>query len=207
MGSYAFTTLRPQLGALHHLATPHAPTPHPPAPAQPQRVTLADVPGLVAGAAGGRGRGAAFLRHLGRASALVWVVDASGGAGPAPSTSTTTNCSRNHDQQLQVAGTSPPEPGAAGDTADGTPPAGAAGLVVEGPAAQLAIVQVRQGCCGAVVAYACGFCGQRCLRGHGQGRHRYARDGVLQRTRLDVPLLLLHKVAARWKLPSTLIDV
>ncbi|MEW6218122.1 MAG: GTPase ObgE [Thermodesulfobacteriota bacterium] len=59
---YPFTTLEPQLGALH---------------LDDRLCILADIPGLVAGAHQGVGLGIAFLRHIERTSLLVQVVDAS----------------------------------------------------------------------------------------------------------------------------------
>ncbi|MGH2727474.1 MAG: Obg family GTPase CgtA, partial [Actinomycetota bacterium] len=59
-----FTTLTPNLGV---------------AEAAGGRFVVADVPGLVEGAAGGRGLGRAFLRHLKRCRVLCYVVDLSEG--------------------------------------------------------------------------------------------------------------------------------
>lgn len=69
MGHYAFTTLRPQLGTL----TFH----------DGARLTLADVPGLVAGAHEGRGKGVEHLKHLQKARCLAFVLDLSGGTAGA----------------------------------------------------------------------------------------------------------------------------
>lgn len=65
VGDYAFTTLRPQLGSIPL--------------GFGRRLTVADVPGLIEGAHQNRGLGHRFLRHVERASALAFVVDASGG--------------------------------------------------------------------------------------------------------------------------------
>lgn len=65
VGSYAFTTLMPQLGVVD---LGHG-----------ERMVLADVPGLIAGAARDRGLGHAFLRHIERTRALAYVLDASAG--------------------------------------------------------------------------------------------------------------------------------
>jgi GTP-binding protein len=60
VAAYPFTTLTPNLGV---------------AEAGGNRFVVADVPGLVEGAAGGRGLGLAFLRHLKRCRVLCYVVD------------------------------------------------------------------------------------------------------------------------------------
>ncbi len=52
VGSYAFTTLDPNLGMLYGYV-------------------LADIPGLIEGASGGRGLGSKFLRHISRTKLLV----------------------------------------------------------------------------------------------------------------------------------------
>ena len=62
---YPFTTLQPHLGAVSL--------------GEEVSLTVADIPGLLPGAARNRGLGHAFLRHVSRARALVYVVDASGG--------------------------------------------------------------------------------------------------------------------------------
>ena len=67
VAAYPFTTLRPQLGALQ-ADGPAA-----------NVVVVADIPGLIAGAAANRGLGHAFLRHVERTRLLVYVVDLSGG--------------------------------------------------------------------------------------------------------------------------------
>ena len=60
---YPFTTLTPQLGVADL--------------DEDCRIVIADIPGLVAGAAEGRGLGHQFLRHLGRARLLLHLVDIS----------------------------------------------------------------------------------------------------------------------------------
>ena len=61
VAGYAFTTLEPNLGVVDY--------------ADGSRLTLADIPGLIAGASTGVGLGTDFLRHLSRTSVLVHLVD------------------------------------------------------------------------------------------------------------------------------------
>jgi GTP-binding protein len=61
IADYPFTTLAPNLGVVK--AGDRAP------------FTIADVPGLIPGASGGRGLGLEFLRHIERCSVLVHVLD------------------------------------------------------------------------------------------------------------------------------------
>ena len=64
VASYPFTTLQPHLGSIEY---------------QDSTFTIADIPGLISGAAENRGLGHSFLRHISRASALAYVVDLSAG--------------------------------------------------------------------------------------------------------------------------------
>lgn len=67
---YPFTTLHPLVGYIEYQ--------------DGFRVCAADVPGLIAGASEGRGKGTAFLRHLERTKALLYIVDAAGTDGRDP---------------------------------------------------------------------------------------------------------------------------
>ena len=61
VGAYAFTTLRPQLGVVSH----HG-----------REFVVADIPGLIEGAAEGAGIGDRFLGHIERCRVLLHLVDA-----------------------------------------------------------------------------------------------------------------------------------
>lgn len=67
---YPFTTLNPLVGYIEYQ--------------DGFRVCAADIPGLIAGASEGRGRGHDFLRHLERTKALLFIVDAAGVDGRDP---------------------------------------------------------------------------------------------------------------------------
>jgi GTP-binding protein len=62
VGAYAFTTLKPQLGVVAH---------------KEREIVVADIPGLIAGAADGVGIGDRFLGHIERCRVLLHLVDAS----------------------------------------------------------------------------------------------------------------------------------
>ncbi|MEO5973220.1 MAG: GTPase ObgE [Sphingomicrobium sp.] len=63
VGEYPFTTLRPQLGVVRHKG---------------REFVLADIPGLIEGAAEGAGIGDRFLGHVERCRLLLHLVDAAG---------------------------------------------------------------------------------------------------------------------------------
>jgi GTP-binding protein len=66
VGDYAFTTLVPKLGVVHHKG---------------REFVLADIPGLIEGAADGAGIGDRFLGHIERCRVLIHLIDI---AGPDP---------------------------------------------------------------------------------------------------------------------------
>jgi GTP-binding protein len=68
IADYPFTTLVPNLGVLDFSLT--------------ERVTVADIPGLIAGASEGAGLGLTFLRHIERVRVIVHVLDISEGHDP-----------------------------------------------------------------------------------------------------------------------------
>ncbi|GAA0285166.1 GTPase ObgE [Alteraurantiacibacter aestuarii] len=63
VGAYAFTTLVPKLGVVHHKG---------------REFVIADIPGLIEGAAEGAGIGDRFLGHIERCRALIHLIDISG---------------------------------------------------------------------------------------------------------------------------------
>jgi GTPase len=63
VGEYAFTTTRPQLGVVNHKG---------------REFVLADIPGLIEGAADGAGIGDRFLGHVERCRVLLHLIDANG---------------------------------------------------------------------------------------------------------------------------------
>ncbi len=62
---YPFTTLHPQIGVIEY-------------DAEYERLTLADIPGLIAGASDGKGLGHRFLRHIERCKLLLLIIDLAG---------------------------------------------------------------------------------------------------------------------------------
>jgi GTPase len=63
VGDYAFTTLKPQLGVVRHKG---------------REFVLADIPGLIEGAAEGAGIGDRFLGHIERCRVLIHLIDITG---------------------------------------------------------------------------------------------------------------------------------
>ena len=63
VGDYAFTTLKPQLGVVRHKS---------------REFVLADIPGLIEGAADGAGIGDRFLGHIERCRVLIHLIDITG---------------------------------------------------------------------------------------------------------------------------------
>ncbi|MGB3739057.1 MAG: GTPase ObgE, partial [Pontixanthobacter sp.] len=72
VGAYAFTTLIPRLGVVHHKG---------------REFVLADIPGLIEGAADGAGIGDRFLGHIERCRVLIHLIDI-GGDDPAAAMAT-----------------------------------------------------------------------------------------------------------------------
>ena len=70
-GAYPFTTMFPTVGVLEF-------------PEQYERITIADIPGLIEGASENRGLGHRFLKHVERCKALVIMLDMQGTDGREP---------------------------------------------------------------------------------------------------------------------------
>lgn len=64
-GDYPFTTLQPSVGIIEY-------------PQRYERRSLADIPGLIAGAHQNKGLGHRFLRHIERCRCLLWIIDFAG---------------------------------------------------------------------------------------------------------------------------------
>lgn len=71
IGAYPFTTLRPSVGVIDYEE-------------RYEKLTLADIPGLIEGAHENRGLGHRFLRHIERCKVLIYIVDMSGADGRDP---------------------------------------------------------------------------------------------------------------------------
>ncbi|MFI5337167.1 MAG: GTPase ObgE [Opitutales bacterium] len=65
VAAYPFTTLQPQIGVIEY-------------PEEYQRLVVADVPGLIAGASENKGLGHRFLRHIERCALLLIILDMAG---------------------------------------------------------------------------------------------------------------------------------
>ncbi len=70
-GAYPFTTMFPMVGVLEY-------------PEQYERITLADIPGLIEGASENRGLGHRFLKHVERCKVLLMMIDMQGTDGREP---------------------------------------------------------------------------------------------------------------------------
>merc|ERR1712107_114024 len=75
VAAYPFTTLVPNLGAIHTNLDPSAGIVVEPWVFPDDLPTLADLPGLISGAHTGRGLGRNFLRHLSRTNIMLHCVD------------------------------------------------------------------------------------------------------------------------------------
>ena len=70
-GAYPFTTIFPTVGVLEF-------------PEQFERITVADIPGLIEGASENRGLGHRFLKHVERCKVLIFMIDMEGTDGRDP---------------------------------------------------------------------------------------------------------------------------
>jgi GTPase len=71
VGAYPFTTLRPSVGVIDY-------------PEFYEKLTMADIPGLIEGAHENKGLGHQFLRHIERCKILMYIVDMAGSDGRDP---------------------------------------------------------------------------------------------------------------------------
>ncbi|MBA3848823.1 MAG: GTPase ObgE [Opitutus sp.] len=71
VAAYPFTTLQPQIGIIEF-------------PEEYDRLILADIPGLIAGASENKGLGHRFLRHIERCAVLLIILDMAGADGRDP---------------------------------------------------------------------------------------------------------------------------
>ena len=71
IGAYPFTTLRPSVGIIDY-------------PERYEKLTMADIPGLIEGANENKGLGHQFLRHIERCKMLIYIVDMAGTDGRDP---------------------------------------------------------------------------------------------------------------------------
>jgi GTP-binding protein len=83
IADYPFTTLVPHLGVVYLGRS--SGTPDTSSSGPPSQFVIADIPGLVEGAADGRGLGHRFLRHVERARVLLVLIDLAELAGMGPS--------------------------------------------------------------------------------------------------------------------------
>jgi GTPase len=87
ISDYPFTTLTPNLGILEN---------H-----QSQRLIIADIPGIIAGASAGAGLGLKFLKHIERTEVLLFLIDGSlPGDGPFRSYQTLTQELEDYNPEL-----------------------------------------------------------------------------------------------------------
>ncbi len=88
VADYPFTTLHPNLGVVRI--------------AEGQSFVIADIPGVIEGAAEGAGLGIQFLRHLGRTNLILHIVDIAGldGSDPAESVVILMNELRKYSEEL-----------------------------------------------------------------------------------------------------------
>jgi len=71
VGAYPFTTLRPSIGVIEYAEIY-------------EKLTIADIPGLIEGAHENKGLGHRFLRHIERCKILIYIVDMAGTDGRDP---------------------------------------------------------------------------------------------------------------------------